>query len=73
MSNKDNTIKHTRKFWQERSASDVSYEDARQMIENVTGFFDLLSEWEMAEREGTQSTAKLEDSSEVREASHKDY
>ncbi len=59
MSKRDNTIDHTRKFWQQRDSSEVTNEDARQIIENVTGFFSLLKEWEMAERNNTRSSTDL--------------
>jgi hypothetical protein len=33
-------------FWNERTFDDFSSEDARQSIENVSGFFDILRGWE---------------------------
>lgn len=33
-------------FWQPRTARTLTREDARQMVENVTGFFQVLAEWD---------------------------
>ena len=33
-------------FWQPRTARTLTREDARQMIENATGFFRVLAEWD---------------------------
>ena len=38
-------IEKTRKVWQPRMQRNLSDEDARQMAENVTGFFAILAEW----------------------------
>jgi hypothetical protein len=35
--------------WQPRLGRDLSREDARQIAENVTGFFAILAEWSRAE------------------------
>ena len=45
----DNLIDRTRDVWQSRLGRDLSREDARQITENVTGFFALLAEWARAE------------------------
>ena len=45
----DNPIDRTRHFWQLRLGRDLSPEDARQITENVTGFFALLAEWSRVE------------------------
>ena len=45
----DNQIDRTRQVWQPRIGSDLSREDARQIIENVTGFLAVLAEWSRAE------------------------
>lgn len=42
-------------FWQPRTSRRLSREDARQMIENVSGFFSVLAEWEAKDR-AAQST-----------------
>jgi len=45
----DNLIDRTREVWKRRLGSDLSREDARQIVENVTGFFSILAEWSRAE------------------------
>ena len=45
----DNLIERTRRVWQPRLGRDLSREDARQIVENVTGFFAILAEWSRAE------------------------
>ena len=46
---KDDLIDRTRQVWRPRLGRDLSREDARQIVENVTGFFALLAEWSRAE------------------------
>lgn len=41
----DNLIETTTKLWRRRLRRDLSREDARQIVENVTGFFGVLTEW----------------------------
>jgi hypothetical protein len=41
----DNLINRTIDLWQPRLRRDLSREDARQIVENVTGFFSVLAEW----------------------------
>lgn len=43
-------IAQTRQVWQSRVGRDLTDEDARQIMHNVTGFFGVLSEWSRAER-----------------------
>jgi hypothetical protein len=45
----DNLIDRTRQVWQPRLGCDLNGEDARQIAENVTGFFTILAEWSRAE------------------------
>jgi hypothetical protein len=45
----DNLIDQTLKVWKPRLGRDLSREDARQIAENVTGFFAILAEWSGAE------------------------
>jgi hypothetical protein len=45
----DNLIDRTREVWKPRLGCDLSREDARQIAENVTGFFAILAEWTRAE------------------------
>ena len=46
---KNELIARTREVWQPRAGCDLSHEDARQIAENVTGFFAILAEWSRAE------------------------
>ena len=46
----DNLIDRTREVWEPRLRRDLSREDARQIAENVTGFFATLAEWSWAEQ-----------------------
>jgi hypothetical protein len=45
----DTLIDRTRTVWQPRLGRDLTREDARQIAENVTGFFAILGEWSRAE------------------------
>jgi hypothetical protein len=44
-------IDETLAFWQPRSRRVLTREDAREIIENVAGFFAILEQWDRAERE----------------------
>ena len=44
----DNLIDRTIALWQPRLGRDLSREDARQIAENVAGFFSILREWSQA-------------------------
>lgn len=43
-------LARTRQLWQARIGRDVTDEDARQIIYDITGFFRVLAEWSRAER-----------------------
>ncbi len=45
----DNLVDRTIEAWQPRLDRDLSREDVRQIVENVTGFFSILAEWSQAE------------------------
>ncbi len=45
----DNMIDRTREVWRPRLGRGLSREDAREIAENVTGFFSILAEWSRAE------------------------
>jgi hypothetical protein len=50
-------LEYTRTFWQARSPRKLTQEDARQAVENVTGFLTTLQEWAAAaETSGAEST-----------------
>jgi hypothetical protein len=48
-------IDRTIDMWQPKSRRQLSREDARQIVENVTGFFHILGEWAKAETLGSAS------------------
>jgi len=50
----DNLIDRTIETWQPRAERDLSREDVRQIVENVTGFFSILAEWSRAEKLETE-------------------
>jgi len=50
-------IARTKETWQPRVACSLSDEDAREIAENVTGFFKLLLEWDAREKERTAREA----------------
>jgi hypothetical protein len=41
----DNLVDQAIALWQPRVGRDLSREDARQILENVRGFFKILAEW----------------------------
>jgi hypothetical protein len=45
-------------FWQPRARRALTAEDARQIIENLRGFFEVLDEWERTERQATDGCVK---------------
>jgi len=42
-------LEDTRSFWRGRTGAQVSEEDAREAVRNVTGFFELLARWDQAQ------------------------
>ena len=38
-------------FWQKRTNRSLNAEDARQIMENLTGFFGMLADWAEKDRE----------------------
>jgi len=43
-------------IWQPSASSELTQEDARQIAENLVGFFHLLLEWDEAERRSGRAT-----------------
>lgn len=41
-------IEETIQFWRPRVSRSLTHEDARQMVENVVGFFTTLQNWSTA-------------------------
>lgn len=50
-------VEKARTIFQKRTNRTLTNEDARQMLENLTGFFRVLHEWDRAQRraEGTRT------------------
>jgi hypothetical protein len=44
-------IEQTITFWEEHTGEKCSQEDARQMVSNVSGFFQVLLEWDKKSRD----------------------
>jgi len=42
-------IQETVSFWEKRYGRQVSLEEAREMIDNIVGFFKTLSEWDSSD------------------------
>jgi len=66
----DNLIDRTIALWQPRLRRDLSREDARQIAENVTGFFAILAEWSRAEMPVPANDTGKTSASDNEEASH---
>ena len=43
-------VRITLRLWQPRTSKNLSQEDAREMAENLIGFFRVLAEWDAKER-----------------------
>jgi hypothetical protein len=46
----DERIARTLEFWSRRSMRPLTEEDAREIVENMTGFFRVLLEWKAKKR-----------------------
>lgn len=60
---KNELNEHTIAVWQPRTSRRLSKEDAREITENLTGFFDILAEWsrkEGCERADTQDSGGID-------------
>ncbi|MBM3567330.1 MAG: hypothetical protein FJX46_01090 [Alphaproteobacteria bacterium] len=67
---KDDLIRRAREVWQPRLGRDLSREDARQIAENMTGFFSVLAEWSRAELPSQANDIGTHDASGNGEARH---
>jgi hypothetical protein len=47
---RDSLTEATFALWQPRTTRPLTTEDAREIAENVVGFFQLLHEWDLADR-----------------------
>ena len=55
----DEFIKYTLEVWQPRTPRRLTEEDAREIIDNITGFFKVLIEWDEKERGKTPGPGSL--------------
>ncbi len=67
MDDREELITSTAEFWQSRSPRRFSREDARQAIENVTGFFQVLAKWSATRGEPQAAKDSNEEETEDRE------
>ena len=49
----------TIEFWQPVASRPLTQEDARQITENVRGFFDLLNGWAVNDTKGSRPEAEM--------------
>jgi hypothetical protein len=54
----EDLIQHTIRVWEPRLGRTLTEEDARQILENIVGFFRVLHDWNRKER---QSASELKD------------
>ncbi len=59
----DHALDETIAFWQPLAERQLTREDARQIRENVTGFFRLLQQWQEAEEAGTTKSVPADSAS----------
>lgn len=55
----DDLVKRTIEAWEPRYGRPLSDADAREIVRNVTGFFDLLAEWDAKERLDAARDARM--------------
>jgi len=63
-------IEQTHKVWQPRLQRKLTDEDARQIAENVTGFFAILAEWSRAARPVSTNDATVAAPTDTAEVCH---
>ncbi len=51
-------IDRTRTFWGRKTGRILSQEEAREILNNITDFFQLLSEWDKKQRANRQHEDK---------------
>ena len=65
-----NLIDRTHKVWQPRIGRNLTNEDARQISENVTGFFAIFAEWSRVEMPTPANDAEKPVASDSKEVRH---
>jgi hypothetical protein len=58
-------IDQTIAIWQKRTERRLTREDGREIIENISGFFSILQEWDQRERAAECAKAALSQKSNV--------
>jgi len=53
---KPEIVNQTTAFWHNLSGKRVTSEDARQGVENISGFFSVLEDWRSKEQKKTQGS-----------------
>lgn len=66
----DNLIEQTHKVWQPRLRRNLTDEDARQIVENLTGYFSILAEWSRAATLASANAPTVAAPTEKAEVSH---
>jgi hypothetical protein len=61
--NEPDQIERTVTFWEGRTRKEYSREDAREMLANISGFFDVLAEWDLKGSEEEQTRSKVQEES----------
>lgn len=54
----ESIIDQTIEFWQSRTSEQLTRESARQIVANVSGFFQVLAEWDAAQRKTVSTEYK---------------
>ncbi len=58
----DSFLDETIRLFQARTNRPLNKEDARQIVENMIGFFQILAEWDQQERAGIKTCSDLKSS-----------
>ena len=56
-------VEQTLAVWQRRSVRTLVDDDAGQILDNICGFFGVLSEWTQPDQRGSDGTKQLKPSS----------
>ena len=59
--NEQDVIEQTVESWKKRTGRDITRENAREMIHNISEFFQVLSEWDKINQVGQKNRIELED------------
>ena len=59
-------IDQTIAVWQKRTERNLTREDGREIIENISGFFSILQEWERKERAAERTRTALSQNANIK-------